>query len=90
LTKERLRESYLNGAEFGPNVFGVEAAADRYFHTSASALDLDQAALLAAVLPNPRRLLVAKPSDYVRERQVAIEREVGLLESRGHYRGIQW
>ena len=90
LTKERILEIYLNVAEFGPNVFGVEAAADRYFHTSASALDLDQAALLAAVLPNPQRLLAAKPSDYVRERQTQIEREVRLLESRGHYRGIHW
>jgi len=90
LTKERILEIYLNVAEFGPNVFGVEAAADTYFHTNASALDLDQAALLAAVLPNPQRLLVAKPSDYVRGRQVEIEREMRLLESRGHYRGIHW
>ena len=90
LSKERILEIYLNVAEFGPNVFGVEAAADTYFHTSASALDLDEAALLAAVLPNPQRLLVVKPSDYVRGRQVEIEREVRLLESRGHYRGIHW
>ena len=90
LTKERILEIYLNVAEFGPNVFGVEAAADQYFHTNASALDLDQAALLAAVLPNPQRLLAAKPSDYVRERQAQIESEVRLLESRGHYRGIHW
>jgi len=90
LTKERILEIYLNVAEFGPNVFGVEAAADKYFHTSARALSLEQAALLAAVLPNPQRLLAAKPSDYVRERQAQIEREVQLLESRGHYRGIHW
>ena len=90
LTKERILEIYLNVAEFGPNVFGIEAAADKYFHTSARVLDLDQAALLAAVLPNPQRLLAAKPSDYVRERQVEIESEVRLLESRGHYRGIHW
>ena len=90
LTKERILEIYLNVAEFGPNVFGVEAAADAYFHTGASALDLKQAALLAAVLPNPQRLLVAKPSDYVRERQAQIMSEVELLESRGHYRGIHW
>ena len=90
LTKERILEIYLNVAEFGPNVFGVEAAADTYFHTSASALDLEQAALLAAVLPNPHRLLAARPSDYVRERQAQIVQEVELLESRGHYRGIRW
>lgn len=90
LTKERILEIYLNVAEFGPDVFGVEAAADKYFHTSARALSLDQAALLAAVLPNPQRLLAARPSDYVRERQAQIEKEVQLLESRGHYRGIRW
>jgi monofunctional glycosyltransferase len=90
LTKERILELYLNVAELGPHVFGVEAAARDYFGTTASALDLRQAALLAAVLPNPRRLLAARPSAYVRERQVQIMAEVELLESRGHYRGIRW
>jgi len=90
LTKERILELYLNVAEFGPGVFGVEAAADKYFGSSASALDLKQAALLAAVLPNPHRLLAAQPSEYVRERQAQIVSEVQLLESRGHYRGIHW
>jgi monofunctional glycosyltransferase len=90
LTKERILEIYLNVAEFGPQVFGVEAAAEAYFGTSAGALDLEQAALLAAVLPNPHRLLAARPSDYVRERQAQIVSEVELLDSRGHYRGIRW
>lgn len=90
LTKERILELYLNVAEFGPQVFGVEAAANKYFGSTASAVDLPQAALLAAVLPNPHRLLAAQPSEYVRERQVAIVSEVELLESRGHYRGIDW
>ena len=90
LTKERILELYLNVAELGPGVFGVEAAAREYFGTSASALYLPQAALLAAVLPNPRRLLAAQPSEYVRQRQAEIVSEVRLLESRGHYRGIDW
>ena len=90
LTKERILELYLNVAEFGPQVFGVEAAADQYFGSTARALDLPQAALLAAVLPNPQRLLAARPSEYVRERQAQIVAEVELLESRGHYRGIHW
>ena len=90
LTKERILELYLNVAEFGPQVFGVEAAANKYFGSSASALDLEQAALLAAVLPNPHRLSAAQPSEYVRERQAQIVSEVQLLESRGHYRGIHW
>ncbi|HET7607150.1 MAG TPA: biosynthetic peptidoglycan transglycosylase, partial [Gammaproteobacteria bacterium] len=90
LTKERILELYLNVAELGPQVFGVEAAAREYFGTTASALDLEQAALLAAVLPNPHRLLAAQPSEYVRGRQAEIVAEVELLESRGHYRGIHW
>jgi monofunctional biosynthetic peptidoglycan transglycosylase len=89
-TKERILEVYLNIAEFGPNLFGVEAAAREYFGSSAAALSPQQAALLAAVLPNPQRLRADRPSDYVRERQAAIVAQMRLLESRGHYRGIDW
>jgi monofunctional biosynthetic peptidoglycan transglycosylase len=89
-TKERILEVYLNIAEFGPNVFGVEAAAREYFDSSAAALSPEQAALLAAVLPNPQRLRADRPSDYVRERQRAIAAQMRLLQSRGHYRGLDW
>ena len=88
--KERILEVYLNIAELGPNVFGVEAAAQEFFGTHAVMLDVPQAALLAAVLPNPQRLSAARPSDYVRDRQAWIVAQVYLLESRGHYRGIDW
>ncbi len=88
--KERILEVYLNIAEFGPNVFGVEAAAREYFGSSAASLSPQQAALLAAVLPNPQRLRADRPSDYVRERQGVIVAQMRLLESRGHYRGIDW
>lgn len=90
LTKERILEIYLNVAEFGPQVFGVEAAAREYFGTSAATLRAQEAALLAAVLPNPQRLLAARPSAYVRERQDWIAEQMRLLDSRGHYRGIDW
>lgn len=89
-TKERILEVYLNVVEFGPGVFGVEAAAREYFGKSAVALSASEAALLAAVLPSPKRLDASAPSAYVRERQVAIAAQVGLLEARGHYRGIEW
>ena len=89
-TKERILEVYLNVAEFGPGVFGVEAAAREYFGSRAATLTAADAALLAAVLPNPRRLLVERPSEYVRERQRWITSQMRLLESRGHYRGIDW
>lgn len=55
-SKKRILTVYLNIAEFGDGVFGVEAAAQRYFHKPASRLSLSEAALLAAVLPNPLRL----------------------------------
>ncbi len=89
-TKERILEVYLNVAEFGPGVFGVEAASREYFGSNAAALTVADAALLAAVLPNPQRLLAARPSEYVRERQAWIASQVRLLESRGHYRGLAW
>jgi monofunctional biosynthetic peptidoglycan transglycosylase len=89
-TKERILEIYLNVAEFGPGVFGIEAASREYFGTSAAKLSAADAALLAAVLPNPKELKAARPSPYVRERQSFIAGQMRLLESRGHYRGISW
>lgn len=79
--KQRILEVYLNSIEFGPGVFGVEAAAQRYFNTSAAKLSRSQAALLAAVLPNPHRLLVKAPSAYVRKRQQWIVRQMSQLPS---------
>lgn len=67
--KQRILEVYLNVAEFGRGVFGVGAAADQYFHKRASGLNPDDAALLAAVLPSPKRMRVNAPSSYVRARQ---------------------
>ena len=69
LPKRRILEIYLNVAEFGPGIYGVGAASRYYFGRPPALLTDAQAALLAAVLPNPRRLRVAEPSDYVRERQ---------------------
>jgi monofunctional glycosyltransferase len=89
-SKERILEVYLNVAEFGAGVFGVEAAAKEYFGHHASALTTPEAALLAAVLPNPRRLKAAAPSVYVRGRQAFIVSQMHLLELRGHYRGLAW
>ncbi|MGH0029131.1 MAG: monofunctional biosynthetic peptidoglycan transglycosylase [Myxococcota bacterium] len=68
LSKQRILELYLNVAQFGPCVFGAEAAAQRYFGTSAAALTPRQAALLAAVLPSPGRISAADPGPYARQR----------------------
>jgi monofunctional glycosyltransferase len=63
--KERILEIYLNIAQFGRGIYGVEAASRHFFHEPATRLTRDQAALLAAVLPNPLELRVAAPSRYV-------------------------
>ncbi|HAU4303932.1 TPA: monofunctional biosynthetic peptidoglycan transglycosylase [Citrobacter freundii] len=78
-SKKRILTVYLNIAEFGDGVFGVEAAAQRYFHKPASRLSLFEAALLAAVLPNPLRFKANAPSGYVRSRQAWIMRQMRQL-----------
>ena len=72
--KTRILEVYLNVAEWGRSVYGVEEAARRAFGVDAAALTPEQAALLAAVLPAPRRLDPASPSAYVRARAATIAR----------------
>jgi monofunctional biosynthetic peptidoglycan transglycosylase len=67
--KRRILETYLNIVEFGDGIYGVEAAAQRYFHKPAARLTAEDAALLAAVLPNPHRLKANAPSAYLRSRQ---------------------
>lgn len=82
-SKRRILTVYLNIAEFGPGIFGVEAASQRYFHKPASRLTAADAALLAAVLPNPIRYRAAAPSGYVRERQQWILRQMRQLGGEG-------
>jgi len=79
LSKKRILELYLNVAEFGPGIYGVGAAANYYFGRPAARLRDFEAALLAAVLPSPRRLHVDRPSPYVRERQFWILGQMGRL-----------
>jgi monofunctional biosynthetic peptidoglycan transglycosylase len=69
LPKRRILEIYLNIAEFGHGTYGAEAAAQRFFHKHASRLTRSDAAVLAAVLPNPQRLLAGAPSAYVQQRR---------------------
>ena len=67
--KRRILEIYLNIAEFGSGTYGAEAAAQRYFHLPAARLTRSDAAILAAVLPNPQLLSAATPSAYVLKRR---------------------
>lgn len=67
--KRRILEVYLNVAEFGPGTFGVQIASERFFRKDAQRLNAAEAALLAAVLPSPKRLRVHAPTAYMRTRQ---------------------
>ena len=86
--KRRILEVYLNVAEFGPGVFGVGAAAQRYFGKSAAALDSDEAARLAAVLPAPRQLHADRPSEYVRTRTARIQEQMARLGGASYLRAL--
>jgi len=77
--KRRILEVYLNVVEFGPGIFGAAAASQLFFDKPARELTPGEAALLAAVLPGPKRMSAARPSRYVRERAAAIERAVAGL-----------
>lgn len=67
--KERIMEVYLNVIELGHGIYGVEAASQKYFKRPAKKLNASQAALMAAVLPNPIRFKVDRPSRYILNRQ---------------------
>lgn len=67
--KERILEVYLNVAQFGRGIYGVEAAARRFYHEPAARLTASQAALLAAVLPDPVHWHVDRPSRFVAWKQ---------------------
>lgn len=77
--KQRVLEVYLNIAEFGRGIFGVEAAAKHYFGKSARYLSLEESALLAASLPNPIMLRADRPSSTMRKRQRWIIQQIHNL-----------
>ena len=87
--KERILEIYLNVAQFGDGVYGVEAAAQRFWHKPARALSSSEAALLAAVLPNPLRLHADRPSRYVRLRREWILTQMRELGGAGYLRALE-
>jgi len=77
--KRRILEVYLNIAEFGHGVYGAAAASELFFRTTPDRLDARQSALLAAVLPNPARFRVDRPSAYVLRRAAWIQRQANQL-----------
>lgn len=73
-TKKRILEVYINIIEMGDGIYGVEAAADEYFHKTASTLTKRECALIAACLPNPRRFKANKPSAYINRKASVVQR----------------
>jgi monofunctional biosynthetic peptidoglycan transglycosylase len=82
--KTRILEVYLNIAEMGKGVFGVEAAGQRFFHKPAARLNRREAATLAAILPSPRRMSADRPSDYVIRRTWQIIQQMQALGGTGY------
>jgi monofunctional biosynthetic peptidoglycan transglycosylase len=78
--KQRILEVYLNVAEMGKGVFGIEAAARKYFKKSAAKLNRTQAAMIAACLPNPKKYVVNPPSKYINRRYPWILGQMNNLE----------
>jgi len=77
--KERILEVYLNIAEFGEDVYGVEAASKLYFGKNASAITANEAALLTAILPSPIKRSVVRPSGFVLGRKENILKQMELI-----------
>ncbi len=78
--KQRILEVYLNVAEMGKGIFGIEKAAQVYFKKSASKLTRTQAAMIAACLPNPKRYVVNPPSKYIQRRYPWVLTQMNNLE----------
>ena len=81
-SKRRIMEVYLNIAEWGPGVFGAEAAAQHHFHKPASRLTDSEATLLAVALPNPFTRVAGKPSASLQRVASVIERRVKVIGGR--------
>ncbi|QSQ26753.1 monofunctional biosynthetic peptidoglycan transglycosylase [Pyxidicoccus parkwayensis] len=86
LSKQRILALYLNVVEWGDGVYGIEAAAREHFGTSARALSVAQGAMLAGMLPAPRRWLPAQRPEALRTRASVI---IGRLEREGRISGAQ-
>ena len=87
-SKQRILEVYLNIAETGKRTFGVQAASLKYFSRPAASVSREQAALLAAVLPNPVRFQAARPSAYVLSRRNEILLQMQQLGGTTYLKGI--
>ncbi|HCD50855.1 MAG TPA: monofunctional biosynthetic peptidoglycan transglycosylase [Balneolaceae bacterium] len=83
--KDRILEMYLNIAEFGPGVYGAGKAVDEYFGKPVKELSAEEAARMAAVLPNPKVMRINPPSPYVAKRKNWILRNMTQLSGISYY-----
>lgn len=86
--KKRILEVYLNVAETGPMTFGVEAASQRYYGHLAATLSRNEAARIAAVLPNPLLFSIQHPSNYIQRRTRQIARQMRALGGQRYIRDL--
>lgn len=80
--KHRILEMYANVIEVAPSVYGAEAGAQHHFKKSAAKLSANQAALMAAVLPNPKRWNASKPTAYIKRRAARIQRQMAGIPAK--------
>jgi monofunctional biosynthetic peptidoglycan transglycosylase len=81
--KERILEVYLNVIEMGDGIYGIQSASQTFFNKDAAKLAKGEAALIAAVLPNPRRWSPARPTSYIQGRKSWIMRQMSNLSPIG-------
>ncbi|MBD2703245.1 monofunctional biosynthetic peptidoglycan transglycosylase [Spirosoma sp. BT702] len=86
--KKRILEVYLNVAETGPMTFGVEAASQRYYNHPSSTLSRNEAARIAAVLPNPIQFSISNPSNYIQRRTRQISQQMRYLGGQKYIRNL--
>ncbi|MDC7682698.1 monofunctional biosynthetic peptidoglycan transglycosylase [Asticcacaulis sp. BYS171W] len=82
-SKKRIMEVYLNSAEWGPGIYGAEAASQYWFGKSASELTRSEASRLAAILPSPLKWKAANSGKYVKRRSGKISANAGLVKREG-------
>lgn len=84
-SKERIMEVYLNSIEMGNGIYGAQAAAKHWFHKTANKLTKDEAAAIAAILPNPLRLKANPATDYVTNRKAWIKQQMNFWGNKLDY-----
>jgi monofunctional biosynthetic peptidoglycan transglycosylase len=87
--KTRIMEVYLNVIETGSNMYGVEAAAQRYFRKPALKLNKSESTLIAVALPNPHKFNPARPSSYMLQRRAQIYNVMTKMLETGWYKNIR-